>query len=233
MQVLSALGGFSTFPTGLLLGFPALFSITDPIGNSVIFSQLTSELSHRERVAMARRVGFFALVVLLASLWAGSYVLSVFGITLPALKVGGGLVVVATGWQLLYGREETDQGDPDAPPEAKPRVADMAFFPITMPLVVGPGAISVAITLGAARPNAGFDAAYLLGVSLAAGAVALAIWLLFTFSDVIGRTLGKAGSHAVKRVVSLLLLTIGVQIVALGVQDMLISFLATAPGTAH
>jgi small neutral amino acid transporter SnatA (MarC family) len=63
--------------------------------------------------------------------------------------------------------------------------------------------------------------------------VALVIWLLFSFSDVIGRVLGKAGSRAVKRVVSLLLLTIGVQIVALGVQDMLISFLATAPATAH
>jgi multiple antibiotic resistance protein len=230
MQVLSVLGSFTTFPSGVLIGFPALFSITDPLGNSIIFSQLTAELTHRERVAVARRVGVYALIILLVSLWAGSYVLSVFGISLPALKVGGGLVVLATGWQLLYGREEVNPGDPEATPAAKPPVADMAFFPITMPLVVGPGAISVAITLGAARPDTGFDAAYLLGVSLAATAVALAVWLLFTFSDVIGRVLGKAGSRAVKRIVSMLLLTIGVQIVALGVQDMLIAFLATARG---
>jgi multiple antibiotic resistance protein len=230
MQVLSVLGSFTTFPSGVLIGFPALFSITDPLGNSIIFSQLTAELSHRERVAVARRVGVYALIILLVSLWAGSYVLSVFGITLPALKVGGGLVVVATGWQLLYGWEEAKPGDSEAIPAAKPPVADMAFFPITMPLVVGPGAISVAITLGAARPDTGFDPAYLLGVSLAATAVALAVWLLFTFSDVIGRVLGKAGSRAVKRIVSLLLLTIGVQIVALGVQDMLIAFLATLRG---
>jgi multiple antibiotic resistance protein len=91
--------------------------------------------------------------------------------------------------------------------------------------VVGPGAISVAITIGAARPSGSFDPAYLLGVSVAAVAVAAIVILLFTYSDRIGRVLGKAGSRAVKRIVSLLLLTIGVQIVALGVQDMLITFL--------
>lgn len=228
MQVLSVLGSFSTFSSGLLLGFPALFSITDPFGNSVIFSQLTVHLGRRERTAMARRVGVFALIILLVSLWAGSYVLTFFGITLAALKVGGGLVVAATGWQLLYGGTVAEPEAPEASEAPKAATADMAFFPITMPLLVGPGAISVAITLGAARPDGSVDAAYLLGVSLAAVVVAAIVCLLFTFSDVIGRLLGPAGSRAVKRIVSLLLLTIGVQIMALGLQDMLILFLAGA-----
>jgi multiple antibiotic resistance protein len=224
LQVLSILGSFSTFPAGLLLGFPALFSITDPFGNSVIFSQLTADRSHAERVMMARRVGLYALIILLCALWAGAYALTFFGITLPALKVGGGLVVAATGWQLLFDDDAHAHG-PDAPEGAALPAADMAFFPITMPLVVGPGAISVAITIGAARPSGSIDPAYLLGVSVAAVAVAAIVILLFTYSDRIGRVLGKAGSRAVKRIVSLLLLTIGVQIVALGVQDMLITFL--------
>jgi multiple antibiotic resistance protein len=223
MHVLPVFASFSTFPAGLLLGFPALFSITDPIGNSIIFSQLAAELSPRERIVMARRVGLYGLIILLTSLWAGSYVLSVFGITLPALQIGGGLVVASTGWQLLYGGGAPAAADDADKPS--PVTADMAFFPITMPLVVGPGAISVAITIGAAHPGSGFDLAYLLGVSLAAIAVAMIVCLLFTFSNVIGQLLGQAGSRAVKRVVALLLLTIGVQIVALGVQDMLIAFL--------
>jgi multiple antibiotic resistance protein len=230
MQILSVLGSFSTFPQGVLLGFPALFSITDPIGNSVIFSQLTSEIEPGQRRAMARRVGVYALLLLLVSLWAGSSVLTFFGITLPALKVGGGLVVAATGWQLLYGR---DEAAPDHGAATQPVTADMAFFPITMPLLVGPGAISVAITLGAARPSGRFDVAYLLGVSLSAVAVAGIACLLFTVSDGIGRVLGPAGSRAVKRIVSLLLLAIGVQIVALGVQDMLIPFIAAARASTH
>jgi multiple antibiotic resistance protein len=224
LQVFSVLGSFSSFPAGLLLGFPALFSITDPVGNSVIFSQLTADRSHAERVMMARRVGLYALIILLCALWAGAYALTFFGITLPALKVGGGLVVSATGWQLLFAGDEPGDA-PDQPAGARPAAADMAFFPITMPLVVGPGAISVAITIGAARASGGFDPAYLLGVSVAAVAVAATVALLFTYADRIGRFLGKAGSRAVKRIVALLLLTIGVQIVAVGVQDMLIAFL--------
>ncbi len=116
---------------------------------------------------------------------------------------------------------------PAAPEPAAP-AADIAFFPITMPLVVGPGAISVAITLGAARPGGGFNPAYLLGVSAAATAVAAIVCILFTYAERIGRALGPAGSRAVKRVVALLLLAIGVQITALGVQDMLIPFLSGA-----
>jgi multiple antibiotic resistance protein len=222
-QVLSALGSFSTFSGGLLLGFPALFSITDPLGNAVIFSQLTADRSHAERVTMARRVGLYALIIMLCALWGGAYVLTFFGITLPALKVGGGLVVAATGWQLLFGRETPD-GEPDAAEGPRPPAADMAFFPITMPLVVGPGALSVAITLGAARPSGSFDAAYLLGLSMAAAAIAVMVGLLFTYAEAIGRVLGKAGARAVKRIVALLLLSIGVQIVALGAQEMLIAF---------
>jgi multiple antibiotic resistance protein len=223
LQALGTLGSFSTFQAGLLLGFPALFSITDPLGNSVIFSQLTADRSHAERVMMARRVGLYALIILLGALWAGSYVLTFFGITLSALKVGGGLVVVATGWQLLFGQDPAADGpESDGAPLA---AADMAFFPITMPLVVGPGTISVAITIGAARPSGSFDAAYLVGVSVAAIGVAAIVCLLFTYAEGIGRILGQAGSRAVKRVVALLLMTIGVQIVALGVQDMLIAFL--------
>ena len=224
LQVFSVLGSFTTFPAGLLLGFPALFSITDPLGNSVIFSQLTADRTHAERVMIARRVGLYALIIMLCALWAGSYVLSFFGITLQSLKVGGGLVVVATGWQLLFGGEPTAAAG-DTPDSAPVPAADTAFFPITMPLVVGPGAISVAITLGAARPDGSFDAAYLLGVSVAAVAVAAIVCLLFTYADGIGRVLGQAGSRTVKAIVALLLLTIGVQIVALGVQDMLITFL--------
>jgi len=224
LQVLSSLGSFSSFPDGLLLGFPALFSITDPFGNSIIFSQLTADRSPAERVMMARRVGLYALVIMLCALWAGAYALTFFGITLPALKVGGGLVVCATGWHLLFEGDAPADG-PHTSEESRPAAADMAFFPITMPLVVGPGAISVAITIGAARPAGSFDAAYLLGVSVAAVAVAASVILFFTYADRIGRLLGKAGSRAVKRIVSLLLLTIGVQIVALGLQDMMIAYL--------
>lgn len=225
MQILSALATFSTLPQGLLLGFPALFSITDPIGNAVIFSQMTANRSQAERAMIAWRVGLYAAVILIAALWAGSPILNFFGVTLPALKVGGGLVVAASGWRLLFEEEKPPTAEDTA---ASPgSVADFAFFPLTMPLVVGPGAISVAITLGAAPP-AGLHLPYLAGVTLAAALVAAVTALLFRYAGLIGRALGPSGSRAVKRLVALLLLAIGVQILALGLQAMLVAFLHTA-----
>jgi multiple antibiotic resistance protein len=230
MTVISALGAFSTLPQGLLLGFPALFSITDPIGNSVVFSQMTADRSIAERRVIAIRVGLYAAIFLLAALWAGSPVLHFFGVTLPALKVGGGLVVAANGWRLLFSEEEQAPGKDEAP-SLRPSAADFAFFPITMPLVVGPGAISVAITLGAATPP-GLHLPYLAGASLAALIVCAIIVLLFRSAGLIGRALGPAGSRAVKRLVALLLLSIGVQIMALGLQAMLVPFVQSAFHTA-
>jgi multiple antibiotic resistance protein len=228
MQALAILDSFSTFPEGLLVGFPALFSIIDPLGNAIIFSQMTADRSHAERIAIARRVGFFAVVILLFSLWAGSSALTFFGVTLPALKVGGGLAVAASGWKLLHGEDTSGEGTKTEADDPKTAGADIAFFPITMPLVVGPGAISVSITLGAARPSSGFDTAYLLGVSLAAFLVTAILWILFTYSDLISQMVKRSGSATVRRIVALFVLTIGVQITAFGVQGMLVPFVSAA-----
>lgn len=235
MQILPSLGGLANFPQGLLLGFPALFSITDPIGNSVIFSQMTTGRSRAERRAIAGLVGLYALILLLVALWAGSPILHFFGVTLAALKVGGGSVVAATGWRLLFQEEhveanttEAREAAADQAAEGRPSASDFAFFPVTMPLVVGPGAISVAITLGATRPETGVDLPYLLGVSLAAALSCTIIVILFRYADLIGRVLGPSGSRAVKRIVALLLLSIGVQILSVGLQDMLVPFVREA-----
>ncbi len=225
MHLLSALSTFSTLPQGLLIGFPALFSITDPIGNAVIFSQMAADRSRAERIAIATRVGLYAAMLMLVALWAGSPVLSFFGVTLPALKLGGGLVVAASGWHMLFDEEQPAE-DAKATGATRPAAADFAFFPVTMPLVVGPGAISVSITLGAASP--GLDIPYLIGVSLAALLVAAMTAILFRYADVMGRVLGPSGSRVVKRLVALLLLAIGVQIMALGLQAMLVPFLQGA-----
>lgn len=231
MHLLSALGSFATLPQGFLLGFPALFSITDPIGNSVIFSQMAADRNEAERRAIAIRVGLYAAILLIAALWAGSPVLHFFGVTLPALKLGGGLVVASNGWKLLFSEEEA-AAKPQEAPALQPSAADFAFFPITMPLVVGPGAISVAITLGAAPPP-GLHGAYLIGASLSALSVCVIVSLLFCSAGWISRVLGPAGSRAVKRLVALLLLCIGVQIMALGLQAMLVPFLQSALHTTH
>ena len=138
----------------LLLAFPALFSIVNPIACALIFSQLTADNTPDERKRLAGKVALYATLIMLVALWFGTAVMNFFGITLSALRLAGGLVVVASAWGLLFAPErqearKQEQAGQPANPE------DAAFFPLTMPFTTGPGTISVAITLGSNRPPAG------------------------------------------------------------------------------
>ncbi len=91
-----------------LLAFSALFSIVNPIGSALIFSQVTAERSHAERVVLAGRIGVYSALIMLGALWAGAYVLSFFGVSLAALRIAGGLVVASRAWDLLSAPERME-----------------------------------------------------------------------------------------------------------------------------
>ena len=218
----------STVAGAFLLGFPTLFSIVNPIGSSLIFYNVTGRRSHAERALLARRVAFYSLLILLGSLWLGGYVLNFFGVSLGALRIGGGLVVSVQAWSLLMAPEvhETQKADDMGPPVGAKE--DIAFFPLTMPLTTGPGSISVAIALASERPAEGEGLlTFFVGVSLAAAANALLVWLFYISSDRVLNFLGAAGARAVNRLAAFLLLCIGVQILVTGAESVLGPWLAS------
>jgi multiple antibiotic resistance protein len=144
-----------------LLVYAGLFPIVNPVGNAPIFLALTAYCTDRERRALALRVAINGFFLLLGSLFVGSYVLEFFGITLPVLRIAGGVVVAAFGWTLLQAKEElADQRTAET--ARGPDTATDAFYPLTMPLTVGPGAMSVAIALGSTRPKEAADFAHLI-----------------------------------------------------------------------
>src|SRR3984885_5716835 len=126
-----------------LLGFPALFSIVNPISGAFIFRGVTASRPPASRARLARSVGLDSLWVMMGALWAGSYVLAFFGITLAALRVAGGLVVAMSGWSLLNAPEQREGMDPEQAASTQ-GIEDIALFPLTIPLTTGPGTISVA-----------------------------------------------------------------------------------------
>ncbi len=204
-----------------LLGFPALFSIVNPASAAFIFREVTAEHSPAERIALSRRVAAYSLLVMLVALWAGSYVLGFFGISLAALRVAGGLVVMSNAWEILRAPEERHarkQEQANAPDAGE----DIAFFPLTLPFTTGPGTISVAIALSAGHPaGVGPLAWFLLGTTGAAVAMTAVIWVTFRFADHIVDMLGPTGSRTATRLFAFLLLCIGVQILITGVEDVL------------
>jgi multiple antibiotic resistance protein len=203
-----------------LLAFPALFSIVNPFAGAIIFNQVTELQTHGERVVLARRVAIYSTLVMLVALWAGSYILSFFGISLNALRIAGGIVVSVRAYEMLstpqvhVERKEAEA----APVERSLDPSGFAFFPLTLPFTTGPGTIAVAVSLGTERPDttAGL-LVFFAGASAAVLAMAVLIWLCYTTADRMAAVLGASGRNVVARLAAFLLLGIGVQIVLSGV----------------
>ena len=195
-----------------ILVISALFPIVNPLGGSPIFLALTREYTPRDRRMLAQQIAVNSFILLIASLFTGTHVLAFFGISLPVVQVGGGLIVISTGWSLLKQNEEDDRGK--AHREMDPQdIFRHAFYPMTLPLTVGPGSISVAITLGAdlARhlPQNVMDmVAAIIGSAL----IAISVFLCYGFADRLARLLGATGMTVIMRLSSFLLVCIGVQI---------------------
>src|ERR1700733_9501247 len=137
--------------TLLIVG--ALFPIVNPIGNTPIFLSLTQGLSSHGRSVLARMIALNGLILILTSIFIGTHILAFFGISLPVVQVSGGLVVISTGWALLKAPDRDDSGKGDPARCNEQDYSRQAFYPLTLPLTVGPGSISVAITVGANRPE--------------------------------------------------------------------------------
>jgi multiple antibiotic resistance protein len=203
-----------------LLGFPALFSIVNPVSGALIFQEVTASYTRADRARLARRVAINATIVMVVALWAGSYVLAFFGISLAALRVAGGVVVALTGWDLM---KVPDARETDKREQASHATGEeIALFPLTIPITTGPGTIAVAIALGAAHPSAwSAMALYDAGLTAAALANALLIWVMFGSADRVTGLMGPNGRRTVTRLAAFMLLCIGVQILIGGVHDVI------------
>jgi multiple antibiotic resistance protein len=215
-------GSFATF----LLAFTALFSIVNPLGGAFIFFGATQEFDARTRARISRWVAIYAFAIVAFSLYIGAYVLEFFGISIPVLKVAGGIVISLSAWQLLSApeaRQERKTATATTLPSTGIVPSRIAFYPLTMPITTGPGTISVAISLGASRP-AGFEAewlAFFLQTILATTALCLLIWLLYRNSGRIARAVGSTGTTIIVRLSAFLLFCIGIQVFWNGASQLL------------
>ena len=201
------------FTSVFLLVYAALFPIINPIGGAPIFLGLTASCTESERNVLARGVAINSMLLIAGSMFVGSHILVFFGITLPILRVAGGLVVVAFAWKLLQTGVVAESQRPTAVPDHHASID--SFYPLTMPLTVGPGTISVAIALGSQRPGGEYDFASLPllgGVIAGIAATALTIYVCYRYGESVIALLGKNGTNVVVRLSAFILLCIGLQI---------------------
>src|SRR5262249_53609816 len=179
------------------------------------FLALTPTLSDAERCGLARRVAMNGFLLLLGSMVLGPWLLEFFGIDLPVVRIAGGLVVTALGWKLLTEEQWSDHGEASVQPGGPRRIG--AFYPLTMPLTVGPGSISVAITIGSRKPEmvVGLSqlALHAIGALIGVVAIALSIYIAYRFAGNLARWLGTTGLEVMVRLSAFILMCIGIQIV--------------------
>lgn len=208
------------FVRSVLLVYAALLPIVNPFGMAPIFASMTLGYDVSIRRTMAMRVAIGGLVLLIASLFIGSYVLDFFGVSMGAVQMGGGLVVMISGWRILNQQSNVSDRQLAAKPSSD-TILSQAFYPLTMPLTVGPGSIAVAITLGGnahAESHRKFlteAVASIIGVVL----ISLTIYLCYRFSDELERLLGPTGTSILIRLSAFILVCIGIQIMFNGIDE--------------
>ena len=223
MLAASILGAILHFGSIVMLAVGALLPIVDPLGGAPIYLAMTTALTSDERSRMAKSVAINSFILLFASTLIGAYVLDFFGLSIPAVQVAGGIVVCLVGWSLLNSPNTQPAVDRSAAPApTSDDLSQQAFYPMTMPLTVGPGSISVALTLGA-NPPAGFRSLLLTAVAHTVGIllVAIGVYLCYRYADRILRKLGPTGTGVVVRLTAFILLCIGVQICWNGVHALI------------
>lgn len=197
-----------------LLVAVALFPIVNPLSGALIFLGLTEGATRPERAALARRIGINGFLLLLASMLIGGKLLAFFGVSLPVVQVGGGLVVIALGWHML----QANEGEPRHTPEAGTGISSQAFYPLTLPITVGPGSISVAIALGAntQRQMYGWPALWLSAV-LGPLLIGISIYICYRSAERVEKWLGATGMSVFMRLSAFIILCVGIQILWNGI----------------
>src|SRR5277367_2693085 len=181
----------------IVLIVSALFPIVDPLAGSPIFLSLTQEISTDQRWILSRAIAVNSFLLLVGSYFIGTHVLAFFGISLPVVQVGGGLVVVSTGWAMLKRGDDEHRADVQRT-LSREDISRRAFYPLTLPLTVGPGSISIAITLGADAPrNYGFIVLPVVAALIGMAAIALSIVVCYGFSDRLARILGPTAMSVI------------------------------------
>lgn len=206
-----------------LLVLAALFPVVNPPGTALVFLTLTKHASVASRRALAGRVAVNAFFVMALSLLAGAFVLKLYGISVPVLRVAGGVIVAVAGWQLLN-QGSNKAVDTSADPARKIDYSSQAFYPLTLPLTTGPGTIAVMISLGLSRDaysNYTADFHFLLAALFATLAMAVMIYVCFAYSNWIERVLGRGGTEIAVRLSAFILFCLGVQIIWTGASDLL------------
>jgi multiple antibiotic resistance protein len=208
----------------LFIGIIALFPVVNPIGSALIVNHYFANLTEAEKKKAVRKITLYAFCLCAASMFAGRWILELFGISIPIVQLGGGIMICKTGWEFLT--------EGSQPPEQKIKddaahdslshddLQDQLFFPITFPITTGAGTMAVLFTLSAHSANDKFSSYILNSAALVLSIIVMCLMVYFLYLNTkkLLRYAGSNGEKIINRIVAFLTFCVGLQIAVTGIQ---------------
>ncbi len=196
-----------------------LIPIINPASTAVLLLGISSHLSKEERNSQIARACLYMTGILITFLLMGHLVMVAFGISIPGIRIAGGLVIGFLGFRMLFPDEDQITGEGKREAQQKP---DISFSPLAMPSLSGPGAIAAVITMSSSiNGRRGIDKLFAyIGIILAIFITAILSWIILRGAGTLRRFLGVNGINSLSRIMGFLLICIGAQFAINGVRDL-------------
>jgi multiple antibiotic resistance protein len=206
----------------VFVGFLALFPAVNPVGSAFIIDPLLTGLDLAQRRAATKRIAFYCLIICTVSIVAGSYILKLFGISIPIVQLCGGIMICRMGWQLLTSEDGIQKGNKET---ARPsgEIESLLFYPIAFPMTTGAGTISVLLTLSAHGEDTELSKhlVKLGALFIAIVLICILIYICYVNTPRLIRRLGPRGEQIVNKLSAFLVFCIGMQIASAGIRALL------------
>jgi multiple antibiotic resistance protein len=212
----------SNFLDLAFVGFVALFPVVNPLGTAFVIDPFLHHLTRVERKLAAGKITLYCFLICMTTLFVGSWLFKLFGISLPVVQIAGGILICRTGWQLLSSNNEKNSAETSSPGDHK-EVEDILFYPLAFPMTTGAGTISVLLTLSA-HSNDNAWVQHLVNLSaifLAIVIMSILIYICYAFTPAVLGKLGVRGEQIVNRLSAFLVFCVGLQIAATGLRQLM------------
>lgn len=205
------------------IAFTALLPLINPLGSAILFLGLVGPVDTVVYKHLARKIALFTVLFLVVIDLLGALLLTFFGISLPVVQVAGGLVIASMGWNLLNQPDAPDATQVTQPAKSLQTLYSKAFYPFTFPLTAGPGTVVVTLTLAAhaEQPTSIASIFSHLGLFLAIVVLSVMVYFAYGYAPALARKISPQTIHGILRIISFILLAIGVQIFWRGAEILL------------
>ena len=202
-----------------ILCISSLFTVLDPLGNVPIFISMTQDYSQQERNIISLKAIFFSFIVLILFALIGEFIFSFYNITIHSFRIAGGLLLFKISLDMVESKRSRTKTTPKEEKEAEEKEA-IAFTPLAIPLIAGPGSIATIMILASESKNNNDNFAIFFALAI----VLFITLLIFRISDILSNRLGRSGLRIMKRLMGLILMVISIEFILKGVKDSILNW---------